>query len=151
MGVGVLVVRHPEDGFPQRVAAVFDGHVINAGDGAHAHPTQALLDMYTLIEEFDDLRGRTVAIVGDVAHSRVAHSLIVGLQRPGANVVLVGPAGVFAGRVMPMQAARRTKLRRRFCQRPTQSFCCAFSANASRTMPISDAEYVRDIASTRNA
>jgi aspartate carbamoyltransferase catalytic subunit len=91
MGVVVLVVRHPEAGFPQRVALNFDGHVINAGDGVHAHPTQALLDIYTLIDEFGELRGRTVAIVGDILHSRVAHSAIRGLQRLGASVVLVGP------------------------------------------------------------
>jgi aspartate carbamoyltransferase catalytic subunit len=91
MGIGVLVVRHPEPGFPARVAAAFDGHTINAGDGSHAHPTQGLLDLYTLIEEFGDLAGRTVAIVGDVLHSRVAHSTILGLRRLDANVVLVGP------------------------------------------------------------
>ena len=93
MGIGVLVVRHPEGGFPQRMALSFDGHVVNAGDGSHAHPTQALLDIYTLIEEFGDVTNRTVAIVGDVAHSRVAHSTIAGLQRLGASVVLVGPEG----------------------------------------------------------
>jgi aspartate carbamoyltransferase catalytic subunit len=91
MGVGVLVVRHPEAGFPQRIAMSFDGHVINAGDGAHAHPTQGLLDVYTLIEQFGDLSARTVAIVGDVAHSRVAQSTIHGLRRLDARVVLVGP------------------------------------------------------------
>ncbi|HVA32818.1 MAG TPA: aspartate carbamoyltransferase catalytic subunit [Candidatus Baltobacteraceae bacterium] len=91
MGICVLVMRHPEPGFPKRVAMSFDGHVVNAGDGAHAHPTQALLDLYTLIEEFGELRGRTVAIVGDVLHSRVAHSTIRGLKRLGAHVVLVGP------------------------------------------------------------
>lgn len=91
MGVGVLVVRHPEAGFPQRIALWFDGHVVNAGDGGHAHPTQALLDIYTLIEEFKDISGRTIAIVGDVSHSRVAHSTVHGLRRLGANVVLVGP------------------------------------------------------------
>jgi aspartate carbamoyltransferase catalytic subunit len=101
MGIAVLVVRHFEPGFPDRVAAAFDGHVINAGDGAHAHPTQGLLDVYTLIEEFGELTGRTIAIVGDVLHSRVAHSTILGLRRLGANVVLVGPEcflpGDFAG------------------------------------------------------
>lgn len=93
MGVSVVVVRHPEAGFPQRIALNFDGHVLNAGDGAHAHPTQALLDIYTLIEEFGDVAGRTIAIVGDVLHSRVAHSAIRGLRRLGAAVVLVGPEG----------------------------------------------------------
>jgi aspartate carbamoyltransferase catalytic subunit len=91
MGISVLVVRHPEAGFPQRVAMAFDGHVVNAGDGVHAHPTQALLDIYTLIEEFGELRGRSVAIVGDVLHSRVAHSTIRGLHRLGCDVILVGP------------------------------------------------------------
>ncbi|HZY98349.1 MAG TPA: aspartate carbamoyltransferase catalytic subunit [Candidatus Baltobacteraceae bacterium] len=91
MGFSVLVVRHSESGFPQRVAMAFDGHVINAGDGSHAHPTQALLDIYTLREEFGDLEGRIVAIVGDVLHSRVAHSTIRGLHRLKTNVVLVGP------------------------------------------------------------
>jgi aspartate carbamoyltransferase catalytic subunit len=91
MGISVLVVRHPQAGFPAKIALGFDGHVINAGDGAHAHPTQALLDIYTLIEEFGDLAGRSIAIVGDVLHSRVAHSAIRGLGRLGASVILVGP------------------------------------------------------------
>lgn len=91
MGVDVLVLRHPDVGFPARVAKAFDGHVINAGDGCGAHPTQALLDIYTLLDEFGDLRGRTIAIVGDVLHSRVANSTIRGLHRLGAHVVLVGP------------------------------------------------------------
>ena len=93
MGVSVLVIRHPEPGYPRRVALAFDGHVVNAGDGAHAHPTQALLDIYTLREEFGELRGRSIAIVGDVLHSRVAHSSIAGLLNLGAEVILVGPAG----------------------------------------------------------
>ncbi len=91
LGISVIVIRHPEAGFPQRIALAFDGHVINAGDGVHAHPTQALLDIYTLIEEFETLGDRTIAIVGDVLHSRVAHSTIRGLQRLGSSVVLVGP------------------------------------------------------------
>ena len=91
MGVNVIVVRHPEPGFPRRVALVFDGHVVNAGDGSHAHPTQALLDLYTLREEFGSLRDRTVGFVGDILHSRVAHSSIAGLRSMGAQVVLIGP------------------------------------------------------------
>jgi aspartate carbamoyltransferase catalytic subunit len=97
MGISVLVVRHPQAGFPARIALSFDGHVINAGDGAHAHPTQALLDIYTLIEEFGDLQGRTIAIVGDILHSRVAHSAMRGLARMGAEVVLVGPESFLPG------------------------------------------------------
>ena len=91
MGISVLVIRHSEPGFPRRVALAFDGHVINAGDGPHAHPTQALLDIYTLRKEFGSLAGRRIAIVGDVLHSRVAHSNILGLKSMGAEVILVGP------------------------------------------------------------
>lgn len=97
MGISVLVVRHPQAGFPARIAQSFDGHVINAGDGVHAHPTQALLDIYTLIEEFGEVRGRSIAIVGDILHSRVAHSAMRGLQRLGASVVLVGPESFLPG------------------------------------------------------
>jgi len=91
MGVNVIVVRHPEARFPDRLALAFDGHVINAGDGTRAHPTQALLDIYTLREEFGSLKDRKIAIVGDIVHSRVAHSNIEGLKGLGAQITLVGP------------------------------------------------------------
>jgi aspartate carbamoyltransferase catalytic subunit len=91
MGVRVIVVRHAQEGFAEQIAMRFDGHVVNAGDGTHAHPTQALLDLYTMLEEFGTLSGRTVAMVGDVLHSRVAHSLLSGLRRLGVQAVLVGP------------------------------------------------------------
>jgi aspartate carbamoyltransferase catalytic subunit len=91
MGVRVIVTRHPTSGFPARLAAAFDGHVVNAGDGSHAHPTQALLDLLTLRTEFGRIAGLRVAVVGDVLHSRVARSNIIGLRTLGAEVVLVGP------------------------------------------------------------
>jgi aspartate carbamoyltransferase catalytic subunit len=93
MGVRVIVTRHPESGFPYRLAEAFAGHVINAGDGSHAHPTQALLDLATLQTEFGrgKIAGLKVALVGDIAHSRVARSNIIGLRALGAQVVLVGP------------------------------------------------------------
>jgi aspartate carbamoyltransferase catalytic subunit len=91
MGVRLIVTRHPESGFPYRLAESFEGHVINAGDGRHAHPTQALLDLYTLRAEFGHIEGLRVAIVGDIMHSRVARSNILGLRALGADVVLVGP------------------------------------------------------------
>jgi len=97
LGICLIVVRHHEPGFPQRIALAFDGHVVNAGDGVHAHPTQALLDIYTMREEFGDLADRTIAIVGDVLHSRVAHSTIRGLSRLGAKIVLVGPEAFLPG------------------------------------------------------
>jgi aspartate carbamoyltransferase catalytic subunit len=91
MGVGVIVTRHPESGFPYRLAESFEGHVINAGDGRHAHPTQALLDLLTLQSEFGKIAGLRVALVGDILHSRVARSNIIGLRALGAEVTLVGP------------------------------------------------------------
>ena len=87
----VIVIRHAEIGAPQLVARWTDAHVVNAGDGKHQHPTQALLDLYTLHEEFGRVDGLHVAIVGDVLHSRVARSNIQALALMGARVTLVGP------------------------------------------------------------
>lgn len=91
IGVEAIVVRHPESGFPRRLSESFDGHVINAGDGTHAHPTQALLDLMTLRNDFGSFDGLKVAIVGDILHSRVARSNIVGMRMLGVDVTLVGP------------------------------------------------------------
>ncbi|MCY4087123.1 MAG: aspartate carbamoyltransferase catalytic subunit [Actinomycetia bacterium] len=87
----VIVVRHPQIGAPAFVAAHTGAHVVNAGDGKHQHPTQALLDLYTLEEELGEIEGLHVAIVGDVLHSRVARSNIQALLLMGARVTLVGP------------------------------------------------------------
>jgi aspartate carbamoyltransferase catalytic subunit len=87
----VIVIRHPQIGAPQLVAAVTDAHVVNAGDGKHQHPTQALLDLYSIAEALGRLDGVHVAVVGDVLHSRVARSLIQALRLVGASVLLVGP------------------------------------------------------------
>jgi aspartate carbamoyltransferase catalytic subunit len=87
----VIVLRHPQIGGPQLVARVTEAHVVNAGDGKHQHPTQALLDLYTIAEVFGRVEGLHVAIVGDVLHSRVARSDIQALVLLGARVTLVAP------------------------------------------------------------
>ena len=87
----VIVIRHPQIGAPQLVAATVDAHIVNAGDGKNQHPTQALLDLYTLQEELGRLEGLHVAIVGDVLHSRVARSLIQAFALVGIRTTLVGP------------------------------------------------------------
>ena len=87
----VIVVRHPSIGAPQLVARYTEAHVVNAGDGKHQHPTQALLDLYTMREALGRLDGLQVAIVGDVLHSRVARSLVQALSLVGARAVVVGP------------------------------------------------------------
>ena len=87
----VIVVRHPHIGAPQIVARTTRAHVVNAGDGKHQHPTQALLDLFTIQEALGRLEGVSVAIVGDVLHSRVARSLVEALLLVGAEPVLVAP------------------------------------------------------------
>ena len=87
----VIVVRHPSIGAPQLVARVTGAHVVNAGDGKHQHPTQALLDLYAMQEALGRLEGVHVAVVGDVLHSRVARSLVEALRLVGAHATLVGP------------------------------------------------------------
>src|SRR5919204_6967359 len=87
----VIVIRHPHIGAPELVARYTAAHVVNAGDGKHQHPTQALLDLYTLEHELGHVDGLHVAIVGDVLHSRVARSNIEALTLMGARVSLVGP------------------------------------------------------------
>jgi aspartate carbamoyltransferase catalytic subunit len=87
----VIVLRHPEAGAARFVADVTGARVVNAGDGKHQHPTQALLDLHTMREAFGRLSGLRVAIVGDVAHSRVARSLVQALHLVGADAILVGP------------------------------------------------------------
>src|SRR3954463_8856277 len=87
----VVVIRHPQIGAPWLVARTIDTHVVNAGDGKHQHPTQALLDLYTMREELGRLDGLHGAIVGDCLHSRVARSLAQALGLVGAHATLVGP------------------------------------------------------------
>ncbi len=91
MGVDGIVVRHGSSGAPHQLAKWVHASVINAGDGAHEHPTQALLDLFSIRERFKDFDGLEVAIVGDIAHSRVARSNVKGLVTMGARVTLVGP------------------------------------------------------------
>ena len=87
----VIVLRHPEAGAARFIADLTAARVVNAGDGKHQHPTQALLDLHTMRETFGRLEGLHVAIVGDVAHSRVARSLVQALHLVGADAILVGP------------------------------------------------------------
>ena len=98
MGVDALVIRHHASGAPRQVTQWIDAHVLNAGDGTHEHPTQALLDAFTLRRHFRqtaptlrDFEGKTIAIVGDITHSRVARSNVLLLNTLGADVIMVAP------------------------------------------------------------
>jgi len=92
MKVDLIVVRHSAAGAAKFLSESVNASVVNAGDGAHEHPTQALLDMHTLREKFGSLEGLKVCILGDISHSRVARSNIHGLQTMGAKVSVCGPA-----------------------------------------------------------
>lgn len=91
MAPDAVIVRHKVAGVPKRIADVLEAPVINAGDGAHEHPTQALLDLFTVMQEKGRIDGLTVTIVGDILHSRVARSNIFGFTKLGADVRVVGP------------------------------------------------------------
>ena len=97
----VIVIRHPEVGAAEYVARLTDARVVNAGDGKHQHPTQALLDLYTMREAFGRLDGLQVAIVGDAMHSRVARSLVQALRLVGADAILVGPPALLPEGLAP--------------------------------------------------
>ncbi|HPN39307.1 MAG TPA: aspartate carbamoyltransferase catalytic subunit, partial [Melioribacteraceae bacterium] len=91
MKVDMIVVRHESAGVPTYLTRISNCNIINAGDGLHEHPTQALLDMFSIKEKLGKIEGLKVCIVGDIAHSRVALSNIYGLQTMGAKVSLCGP------------------------------------------------------------
>ncbi|MGI6050096.1 MAG: aspartate carbamoyltransferase catalytic subunit [Acetivibrionales bacterium] len=92
MGTDIVIMRHNQSGAPNLLAKNIKASVINAGDGMHEHPTQALLDMLTMTEEFGSLKGLKVAIIGDIYHSRVARSNIIGLNKMGAKVQIYAPS-----------------------------------------------------------
>jgi aspartate carbamoyltransferase catalytic subunit len=98
----VIVIRHPQAGAPAIVTRHTDAHVVNAGDGKHQHPTQSLLDLYTIRKALGKVEGLQVAIVGDVMHSRVARSNIQALTMLGAHVTLVGPPTLIPREVAAM-------------------------------------------------
>jgi len=98
MGVDVVIVRHRTPGTPQLLAQNLKSAVINAGDGPHEHPTQGLLDIMTIRERCGRVEGLTVALVGDIAHSRTARSNIWGLKKLGAHVIVCGPSTLVSPR-----------------------------------------------------
>lgn len=110
MNPDIIVIRHSAAGSPHLLASLIKQSIINAGDGAHEHPSQALLDMMTIREKKGRLAGLKVAIVGDIAHSRVARSNIYGLSKMGAEVVLAGPATMLPRDIELLNVKVYTKL-----------------------------------------
>jgi len=112
MKLDMLIVRHAMAGVPHMLAERTSASVINAGDGAHEHPTQGLLDLYTMRQRLGDLAGRRITIVGDIAHSRVARSNIWGLRALGAHVTVCGPRTMMPKRVEDLGVDVEYDLRR---------------------------------------
>lgn len=115
LGASIFVIRSSQSGAPDLLARYVSGHVLNAGDGWHAHPSQALLDLFTLTQRFQSVAGRRVVILGDILHSRVARSNIWALTAMGAEVVLCAPptllppeaVALYTSRPVPGTGARR--------------------------------------------
>ncbi len=104
MSSDIIIIRHSMSGAPEILARRLKSSVINAGDGSHEHPTQALLDLFTIRERLGAVEGLTVAIIGDIAHSRVARSNILCLTRMGAKVRVCGPATLIPAGIEEMGA-----------------------------------------------
>src|SRR5262245_6210361 len=112
MRVDIIVIRHSAAGVPHMLAESTRAAVVNAGDGTHEHPTQGLLDLYTMRQRLGDLAGRRVTIVGDIAHSRVARSNLWGLRALGARVTVCGPRTMMPKRVEDLGVDVEYDLRR---------------------------------------
>jgi aspartate carbamoyltransferase catalytic subunit len=112
MKVDMVVMRHPNPGAGVFLSKHVNASIINAGDGAHEHPTQALLDSYSIRERLDDVRGKNVVIVGDILHSRVALSNIYALQLQGANVMVCGPKTLLPKYIKELGVKVETNLRK---------------------------------------
>jgi aspartate carbamoyltransferase catalytic subunit len=112
MKIDLIVIRHSAPGAPHYLARVLEASVVNAGDGAHEHPTQGLLDIFTLREKLGDLEGKKITIVGDIAHSRVARSNIFGLVTLGAEVTVCGPPTMIPPGIERLGVRVETNLRR---------------------------------------
>lgn len=110
MNPDIIVIRHSAAGAPHLLAGLLRQSVINAGDGAHEHPTQALLDMMTIRSKKGRIEGLQVAIIGDIAHSRVARSNILGLTKMGARVTVAGPATMIPRGIENMGVIAHTRI-----------------------------------------
>jgi aspartate carbamoyltransferase catalytic subunit len=112
MKVDMVVMRHPNPGAASFLSKHIDARIINAGDGAHEHPTQALLDTYSIREKYGEVKGKKVVIVGDILHSRVALSNIFALQLQGAEVMVCGPKTLIPKHIIELGVKVEVSLRK---------------------------------------
>ena len=151
MGIDAMVVRHSAAGAPHRIAGWIDAAVVNAGDGRHGHPTQALLDAFTLRRHRGDLTGARIGIVGDVRNSRVARSGIQCWSRLGAEVTLIGPPTLMPERLDGWPVTRDRRPRRR-ADRARRRLRAARAAGAHRPRAAPEpARVLRPVGAERRA
>tara|TARA_B100001778_G_scaffold334752_1_gene347559 strand:- start:663 stop:1595 length:933 start_codon:yes stop_codon:yes gene_type:complete len=110
MKVDIVVIRHPSPGASVFLSRNIDARIVNAGDGSHEHPTQALLDSFSIKEKYGDVKGKKIVIIGDIIHSRVALSNIYCLQKLGAKVKVCGPSSLMPINLKVLNVERITKL-----------------------------------------
>ena len=110
MKVDIVVIRHPSPGASVFLSRNIDARIVNAGDGSHEHPTQALLDSFSIKEKYGDVKGKKVVIIGDIIHSRVALSNIYCLQKLGAKVKVCGPSSLMPINLKVLNVERINKL-----------------------------------------
>ncbi len=106
MGIDLYIIRHTCPGSPQLVHKHSGKPVLNGGDGRHAHPTQALLDIFSIWERLGDLKGLKICIVGDIAHSRVVRSNLIGMKKLGADVIVCGPRTLMPGHLQEIYGCK---------------------------------------------
>ena len=125
MKVDMIVIRHPNPGAPHFLSKKVNATIINAGDGTHEHPTQALLDSYSIRNKLGNLNGKNILIVGDIMHSRVALSNIYCLQKLGANVKVCGPSSLMPKFLSALNVRKYegTRIYRRYHTLPSQCMC----------------------------
>jgi len=150
MKVDMVVMRHPSPGASVFLANNIDSCIVNAGDGCHEHPTQALLDSFTLVETLSDLNGKKIVIVGDVLHSRVALSNIFAYQKLGANITVCGPKSLIPNDISSLDVKVETNFKKALNDTDAVNMLRIQNERMSETYFPSIREYVQQYGLTKN-
>jgi len=150
MKVDMIVMRHPSPGASVFLSKNVDSCIINAGDGTHEHPTQALLDAYSLQEKIGDLKNKNILIVGDIMHSRVALSNIFAYQKLGANITVCGPKSLIPNDISSLNVKVETNFRKALNDTDAVNMLRIQNERMSETYFPSIREYVQQYGLTKN-
>jgi len=150
MKVDMIVMRHPSPGASVFLSKNVDSCIINAGDGTHEHPTQALLDAYSLQEKIGDLKNKNILIVGDIMHSRVALSNIFAYQKLGANITVCGPKSLIPNDISSLDVKVETNFKKALNDTDAVNMLRIQNERMSETYFPSIREYVQQYGLTKN-